>query len=268
MEPEAMPEDASGIAIVSKSDAVLTALSGSGELTANELALAVDEPLSSMYRLLKSLENIGWVSRTGGRGKFRLGLHFIGLAAATSARLDLRRIALPYMEQLRTSTGETPFLCIRRGLQAVCIERIDGAEVQSLALSVGEALPLHRGAAPRAILAYESPAVTEGILESDGMGSSKESADDLRAGLQEIRRTGISISDGDVTPGIAAVGAAIFNHRDVCIAALSVAGRRDRVLGQLAATDVREEVRAAAIKISSDLGWRHAPVSPAKNAVA
>lgn len=268
MEPEAMPDDQSGMAIVSKADAVLAALSGSGELSANDLAFSVDEPLSSMYRLLKSLENIGWVCRTGSRGRYRLGLRFIGLAAATSARLDLRRIALPHMERLRISTGETPFLCIRRELQAVCIERIDGAEVQSLALSVGEALPLHRGAAPRAILAYESTAVVQDMVESLGMGTSKDDADDLLSGIQEIRRTGISISDGDVTPGIAAVGAGIFNHRDVCIAAISVAGRRDRVLGPLAAVDVREEVHAAAMKISSALGWKNASASPVKNAVA
>jgi len=66
-------------------------------------------------------------------------------------RLDERQAALPLMERIHERTGETVFLCVRRGDEAVCIERLDGLRVQSLALRLRDSLPLHlRGATPTA----------------------------------------------------------------------------------------------------------------------
>ncbi len=44
--------------------------------------------------------------------------------------------------------------------------------------------------------------------------------------LEMIAREGIAVSDGDVTEGIAAVGAAVFNRRGEPVAAVSVSGMR------------------------------------------
>ena len=71
------------------------------------------------------------------------------LGAAVIERLDERQAALPVMERIHEATGETVFLLVRRGDDAVCIERLEGLRVQSLALRLGGSLPLHVGAGPR-----------------------------------------------------------------------------------------------------------------------
>jgi DNA-binding IclR family transcriptional regulator len=53
---------------------------------------------------------------------------------------------------------------------------------------------------------------------------------DLRNDLAETRRRGYSISDEDVTVGIAAIGAPILDTDGVAIAALSFGGLRQNVL--------------------------------------
>ena len=53
-----------GLELVTKVDAVITALEQHGELSAADLAGILDEPLSSTYRMLQSLAGIGWVDRS------------------------------------------------------------------------------------------------------------------------------------------------------------------------------------------------------------
>ena len=49
--------------------------------------------------------------------------------------------------------------------------------------------------------------------------------------LTDTRKNGYALSDADVTPGIAALGAPIFNHRHELEASLSISGLRDQILG-------------------------------------
>jgi IclR family acetate operon transcriptional repressor len=53
--------------------------------------------------------------------------------------------------------------------------------------------------------------------------------DELRADLAEIRRRGYSISRGDATAGVGALGAPVFDATGRAIAGLSVGGLLDRV---------------------------------------
>jgi DNA-binding IclR family transcriptional regulator len=122
---------------------------------------------------------------------------------------------------------------VRRGYDAVCIERIDGKRVNLLALSLGGSLPLHAGAASRALLAFEPPSFWDEYLDSHEpealTAKTPRRREELIAELRATRERGYSISDEDVTPGIAAVGAPIFDHTGKVRAALSFGGMRDHV---------------------------------------
>jgi DNA-binding IclR family transcriptional regulator len=76
-------------------------------------------------------------------------------------------------------------------------------------------------------------------------------AGSLRARIADTRRRGYAASDQDVTPGVAALGAPIFNHRGEVEAAVSISGLRDVLL----ADGPREELLAAARRTSEALGW-------------
>lgn len=248
----------SGLEILDKANAVLEALERRSDLSVAEIAEATGEPVSSTYRLLTSLTGIGWVDPSGRRGRYRLGLELMTIGGAAEERMDTRALAGPTLRALLASTGNTSYLCIRRGTRGVCIERFDGRDVRSLALQLGESLPLYAGAAPRALLAF-LPEAERAALVADrahGLPGDPEppTARALEAELARIRAAGYAHSDEDVTPGIGAIGAPVFNHRGELEAALSVSGLRESVLG-----DGGETVRAvlaAAREVSALLGWR------------
>lgn len=252
------------IQVVIKVGALLDGLAEVGESTASDLADRIDEPRSTVYRLLSTLQQLEMVEPGMRRGTYRLGLTLLRLGAEVAAGFDERRAALPVLERLHEETGETVFLCIRRGNEAVCIERLDGQRVQSLALRLGGSLPLHAGAAPRILLAFEPKERWEeyaaaGDLEVFTPKTPVSRAALLRR-LDETRRLGYAVSDEDVTVGIAALGAPIFDYRGKVCAAISISGVRSAILGETA-DNLTESIVEGAREISRTLGYKEGAIS-------
>ena len=251
--------DSSGLELITKAEAVLSILEQQGEASAADLAAALGEPLSSIYRLLQSLTATGWVDRGSRRGPYRLGLALMTIGGLIEDQLDIREASLPSLRQIVEATGVTSFLCVRRGPRAVCLERIEGYAVQSLAMLLGGSLPLYAGAAPRALLAYLPASEQQAILTdtSQQLRDDPPRPDDkaILADIARIRAAGYSVSDADVTPGIASLGAPVFNHRGEVQGALSLSGLRGQVLNPATVDDTIELLRGAAGRASAALGW-------------
>lgn len=249
-----------GMALVSKTGAILQALRD-GELTVTELSAATGEPASSLYRVLSALERLGWVEQGTRRGYTRLGLELVRLGQLVENQLDLRTVALPELRALNTVTTQTVFLCVRRDMQAACIERIDGADVQIHNLRLGESMPLGQGTAPRSILAFESRDVIEQYLQSMPMdkrfGIVASTKQELQDQLEQIKLSGVSVSRGDLGAGIGGVGAPVFDHRGKVIAAVSISGLTHQVFDS--DFDPVALVTGAAARISQALGYQLDP---------
>jgi len=250
--------DAGGLELISKAGAVLEVLASSGPTSAADLAVALGEPLSSVYRLMQSLTATGWVDRAGKRGPYRLGLAWMTIGSFLEDQLDIREACLPALRSLVSSTGATSFLCVRRGARAVCLERVEGISVQSLAMRLGSSLPLFVGAAPRALLAFLSRAEQEDALAETILFREDPARPDItviESDMAKISAQGFAVSEGDVTPGVAALGAPVFNHRGEVEGAISISGLTNQVLGR----DVFDRnvglLRQAAARSSAALGW-------------
>jgi DNA-binding IclR family transcriptional regulator len=254
-----LERDSGGLELISKAGAVLDILEQHKEASAADLAAVLGEPLSSVYRLLQSLTTTGWVDRGSRRGAYRLGLSLMTIGGLVEDHLDIRDASLPSLRELVDATNVTSFLCVRRGPRAVCLERIEGYAVQSLAMLLGGSLPLYAGAAPRALLAF-LPVAEQGAILKDTSQQLRDDPprpddQDIIADIARIRAAGYSVSDGDVTPGIAALGAPVFNHRGEVQGALSLSGLRGQVLNPASVDDTIELLRHSAGKASAALGW-------------
>ncbi|WP_080796820.1 IclR family transcriptional regulator [Corynebacterium pacaense] len=245
------PDSGAGLSIFIKADQALEAMGERGEPTVAEIAECIGEPKSSVYRLLGSLTSLGWVEKSHIRGRYRLGVTFIRLASAVMWHLDIRSVVAPALAGLHEATGETTFLCVRSGGNAVCIDRMEGTAVRSLVLRLGDSLPLGRGGAPLVLLAYAPD--TERAELVGRLGGDADEKRRLLDRIDEVRMTGTAWSDEDVTPGIAACAGAVFDHRGDIMAAISVSGRRELLRER--AEEVRASVRSGAATASWALGW-------------
>lgn len=244
--------------LLAKADRLLELLAENEHMSIATIIEALDEPRTSVYRLLENMQELGWVEAAGLRGHYRLGLKIFRLGSSVARRFDVRQAAKPVLERLHDATGETIFLCIRQGLDAVCIERIDGARVQILELTLGGRMPLHVGAAPRALLAFDEESVWDEYLFRTALTSYTEHSPNtpelVRQSLIADRQNGVAISDEDVTLGVASIGAPVLDRNGQVCAAISISGVRPSILG---ADRARKEelVRTAAGEISQTLGY-------------
>jgi len=253
------------VQVLGKVSLLLDALAEEREASAARLANLVAEPRSTVYRLLAGMQALELVEPGSRRGTYRLGLRLFRLGSAVVARFDERQAALPVMERLHEETGETVFLCIRRGFEAVCIERLDGRLVQSMSLRLGGSLPLHAGAATRALLAHEPRALWDEYARTVELERFTEhtlvTRAALIASLEETLATGVAVSDEDVVLGVAAIGAPIFDHRGLVCASISMSGPRPTILGE-AEESSRRLIASAGAEISRALGHVRSPVPP------
>lgn len=242
------------VEVVVKADEILELLREQGELTVAQIAEGVGEPRSSVYRLIATLEEMGFVEPGARSGGYQLGLRLFTLGKIVGFGLPLIGLARPAMEELSRQTGETAFLMVRDGERALCLERIDGIRVQSMVVGVGGTLPLHLGAGPLVLLAFAADDVVEPYLAGRRLGARTEQsvtdAPAVRRRLAEVRERGWAVSDEDLVPGIAAVGAPVRDESGAVVASLSLSGARASLLaddGAATVAAVREAAAAIAV---------------------
>lgn len=219
------------IRILSNSSQLLNLLAAQGHLGIPELAERLDMPRASVYRLVDALTHVGLVS-SAEDGKSSLGLEVLHLASAALRALPEIEAARPELEHLNDATGQTIYLCALRGTSTVCLDWVPGSRVSLLLLGPGGTLPPHAGATSRVFLAFNDALrreVTQRPLERMTDKTLVEPSE-LNADAQNIRTAGYSVSDEDVTVGIAALGVPVHDRAGNVAWALSVAGLRAEIL--------------------------------------
>lgn len=213
--------------ILDKADAVVRALEG-GELTAGEISETTGEPISSTYRLISNMLAIDWIMPGTSRGRYRLGLQMLASGTAFIDSADICELLKPSLIELRDTTMLTVYLCVPAGNHAVCVERLPGHGVRSLDLVLGGRLPLTVGGAPTAILATLPSDDASAVMKTlEAKDAEKRSA---TKNIEYYAANGFTVSDGDVTRGVAAIGVPVFDHSGNAVAAISIGGLRDDVV--------------------------------------
>lgn len=197
-------------------------------MRAAEVAAKLSLPRPTVYRLLNSLEENGFVRRVGPETSYFLSLRFLKLAEIVRESLELRKVAIPIMERLRDQVNLAVHLVVRDGNDAVYIEKIESRRPVRLATQVGRRVPLHVTACPRVLLASCSDADIRSYLAATKMVKYTPNtiADEavLWPTLREIREKGYSIAWGELEPETAAAAAPVRDHEGNVVASLSLAG--------------------------------------------
>ena len=246
------------VAVLAKAGQLLEVMAQRGAQTVVQLAEATGTPRSTIYRLLGTLREMGWVEEPRKRGHYALGLGLLHLSRAALDQEINRRVAMPLLRALRDETQLTVYLHVLRGLRSVCVERLDGRTLQGHGLRIGGTLPLHAGAGPTVLLAFSGPETTERWLRSvldRGQAvalttRTPTTAREIDALLRQIRSAGVSVSSEDNTYGVAAVGAPIYAGTDRCVAAVSVSCSPAQVADPARRAELTTAVRRAAATIS------------------
>jgi IclR family pca regulon transcriptional regulator len=171
--------------------------------------------------------------------------------------LDIRQIARPHLEQLARELDLTASLTVLDHLHVVYVDRIRNREIVGVLLGLGSRVPAHCSSMGKVMLAYLPPAEFEARLQDTELEAcsprSITSVTALRTELERVRQQGYAINDGELTSGLCAVAAPIFNGNDRVVAAINVSGSRDTISDRRLQDELPPKVMRTAQMISRNL---------------
>lgn len=217
------PEEAAEDTSFARGLRVFLAVADRGEVRADDLSAALDTPLSTIYRYLRTLTEFGFVERS--EGGYRLGPRLRLTGGPTVTSEELIRAAGPVLTLLAEDVGETAVIVRRIGNAAICLHEVQSAQPLRVAFGPGAALPLHSGALARVLVAFADTTIQEDVLATAAQPRR------LRRELDRTAREGIGRSDGEDFPGTVVVAVPVLRP-DGIVAALGVlapAARADGV---------------------------------------
>jgi len=178
-------------------------------LTLQEIADGIDLPKSTTFRIVHSLEQLGYLVRLEDQ-KYCLSFRFTRLAGLVMSTLGIRQVARPMMLDLQRRTNETVTLNVAGGRDRTCIEVIDTpAPLMSLARP-GQHVPLdHTGATAKALMAHMAPAEQEKLVGLAAKAKGRTRAE-IASELARVRRDGYCVSHGERVLGLSAISAPVW----------------------------------------------------------
>lgn len=202
---------------------------GPPEKSLTDLSQQAGFNLTTAHRILDALKCRGYVQQNPATSGYKLSLKLFELGNRVVRHVNLRQEAVPIIKSLADTTGETAYLIILDGDEALCLERIDGHHfVKVLFLQVGGRMPLHIGAGPRVLFAHLPQDEVNRIVKTKGLSQwAPKSITDLKKlneDLKRIREQGYALSFEDVTEDAAALGCPVRNWKGEVVAAISISG--------------------------------------------
>jgi len=223
-----MEEEKRTVRAVERALDILLCFAKKPEWGLTEISAQVGLHKSTVFRLLATLEERGFVVRDEASEKYRLGLRILELSANFAREDDLSVILLPEMERLRDEIDETVSLYVRDGHERVRIQAVQSAQPIRRVATVGARLPLSVGASSKVLLAFADPAVRNEVMNDPSWPETVDKRKFLEQ-LEGIVAAGYATSFEEREPGAAAISAPIFNRSGKLVAALAVSGPSNRL---------------------------------------
>ena len=175
--------------------------------SAPDLARALQLPRSTVFRMLTTLEGMGYLQRAG--GEYRLGLSVLRLGYDYLSTQPLAQLAQPVLQSLCDRLGLTTNLALRDGDQIVYVNRVTPSGAFQGAVRVGSRLPVHATVLGRALLqdmsAQQLQAVFGGSQLQQFSESTPSTVAQLLALLQQDRARGYAVGEGFYEPGVSSI---------------------------------------------------------------
>ena len=244
------------VSAVARAFSVLDRLSREPCLSLEQLSREVHLAKATAYRLLLTLQSLGYVRRAE-RDRWAMTLKLFNTGSRALDHLDPYAAARPVAEELAEHLGETVHMGVLEGDAAVYVLKVESKHTIRMFSRVGRRIPLYCTAIGKVLLAHVDAEERSAVLRSMRLVAltprTLTSRVAVEAELEKVRRQGFAVDDEEHEHGIRCIGAPVFGHTGAVVAALSASWPSFRFPGEAIGPATRA-VRTAADRVSSILG--------------
>ena len=241
-------------------------------LGAPELARRLQLPRATVFRMLNTLETLGFLQRADGGTDYRLGLAVLRLGFEFMSSMDLTELGQPVIARL---CGEIRYPCnivVRDGRSIVYVAKVAPPTPFASSVTVGTRLPAHATVLGRILLEDLTLPQLRALYPEDKLEtfspSTPKTVNELFDMVQADRQRGYVLGEGFFESNISSIAAPVRDHSGHIVAALGATITSDHI-EESRMDEMVLRVRGTADEISGLLNYspaRAAKVVPLRSA--
>jgi len=243
---------------------ILRILKNNDAMKLSEIATEVGHANSTVYDHLATMENHGFILKSG--KTYRLGLRFVDYGITTLQQRKIYNSAREQLDKLANEINETALLIVEEQGQAVYLYRASSPKSFQAKIQIGQYTPLHHLAAGKAILAHLPEQRTNEIIKEKTLRKFTDNTmvdpDNLKAEFKDIQERGYALNLEESIEGLHAVSVPVKGGLTGVAGAVSVSGPAHRLTKQRIEEGIADKVLSVANEIELNIRtneWKNLP---------
>ncbi|MFM8554846.1 MAG: IclR family transcriptional regulator, partial [Betaproteobacteria bacterium] len=229
---------------------------GENRLSVPLIAQMTGLQVSSVFRIVRTLVEAGYVHRVSDRNEYALTLRALDLGYSAVTGASFVEIASHKLQSLREEYGGMTFISVLAGHESVDVAKFVG---QERSVHGPIRYPLYATAGGKVLLANTTGMARSLIIKelefiphsAHTIRNEAELLDDL----EKVRERGYAVNNEELHPGRWAVAAPVFDSRERSVAALGIMLDTDTVADPLRKDEIIGRVCLTAQIVSLKLGY-------------
>lgn len=197
---------------------------GNDAYTLAEIKTRTGLPKTTIFRILKTLENAGFFKYDAALEKYSLGLRFLELGGIVYSSLSIRKAAAPYMDALSNSLKATILLGVMKDDQLLYIDKREMDSIIRVTSHIGLKRPPYYGMLGMTLLAYMDDKERDRLLRlyppTKITPKTITNVKQVIKKLEMTRRRGYYIEQDEIVEGLLGIGVPIRDFSGTVVAAL------------------------------------------------
>lgn len=215
------------VSAIMKAHEVLEYLSSKGEATFTEIYKDLKRPKSSTYKIISTLETLGYIRPVGSGSAYSLGTKLLEFGARAGAQFDLVTEARPLVKRLSMETQRTSHVGILDNNEVIYVVKENTHCLIHIDTWVGKRVAVYCSAIGKVLLAWreelDARAIVDTVEFEQIAPNTITDKEMFFKTLPEIKERGWALDDEEAAKMVRSVAAPIFNQRGEACAAVSVA---------------------------------------------
>lgn len=225
-------------------------------LSVSEVAEQIDIDKSTVYRMLITLVDAGYLIRDDTSRRYSLSHKVVSLSRNLLAENEVSQLIRRTLTHLSATTNETLHFSVLDGEEAVLVQRVKGTQLVTVDFQIGDRVPLHCTSIGKVLLAFQDVRFIERIIAA-GMPKLTDNTItepmDFRKELQRVRSQGYAIDDREFSDDMRCIAVPVFEGGGRINGGISISGPDSRfTLEKL--EELKTPLLEASRKLSEQLG--------------